>query len=236
MVCWLPFSSTSFSSKPLLYTQRSKICVHNRWPQYLREKVQDCLTLAWTFRIPIIQRQSPADLVAATLADVLGPRVTDFVYVDFASGAGGPTPYIERELNKRIRDNARNDSNRDSRLRRRQLEGNQKEDREQQKPVKFVLTDLRPHLAAWTAACKKSSNLSFVAKPVDAANAPSRDLLFSNASVAVPDAPPVQTNTSTGTTTPPKVMRLFNLAFHHFDDDLAERILRNTVENGDSFG
>jgi hypothetical protein len=31
-----------------------------------------------------------------------------------------------------------------------------------------------------------------------------------------------------------KVFRLFNLAFHHFDDELARRILRDTVDGGDA--
>jgi hypothetical protein len=36
-----------------------------------------------------------------------------------------------------------------------------------------------------------------------------------------------------------RVFRLFNLAFHHFDDGLARRILRGTVEGagaGEGFG
>ncbi|KAF7531333.1 hypothetical protein G7054_g8964 [Neopestalotiopsis clavispora] len=33
-----------------------------------------------------------------------------------------------------------------------------------------------------------------------------------------------------------RVFRLFNLAFHHFDDPLARAILRNTVETSDGFG
>ena len=32
-----------------------------------------------------------------------------------------------------------------------------------------------------------------------------------------------------------KVMRLFSLAFHHFDDELAGNILKNTVETADGF-
>jgi len=32
-----------------------------------------------------------------------------------------------------------------------------------------------------------------------------------------------------------KVMRLFSLAFHHFDDDLAGKVLENTIETSDGF-
>ena len=32
-----------------------------------------------------------------------------------------------------------------------------------------------------------------------------------------------------------KIMRLFSLAFHHFDDDLAAKVLQNTIETSDGF-
>ena len=80
--------------------------------------------------------------------------------------------------------------------------------------MKFVLTDLHPHIKDWTEAVKKSPNLSFISKPVDAANAP-KDLIKKDGK---------------------KVFRLFNLAFHHFDDELGKDILRNTLETADGFG
>ena len=148
----------------------------------------------WKLRAPILQKQSPAKLVASTLSRVLGDSVSEYAYVDFASGAGGPTPLIERALNKQIA--ARNDGT---------------------EAVKFVLTDLKPHPEAWKALTKKSDNLSYVAQGVDAANAPS-DLLRNVEGLQGK-----------------KVMRLFSLAFHHFDDDLAARILDNTAETADGF-
>ncbi|KAI9801022.1 MAG: hypothetical protein M1825_003556 [Sarcosagium campestre] len=81
-------------------------------------------------------------------------------------------------------------------------------------PARFLLTDISPHREAWAAAAKRSDNLGYVPESVDAANAP-QDL---------------------GREDGKKVFRLFNLAFHHFDDDLAERILRNTLEGADGFG
>ncbi len=86
-------------------------------------------------------------------------------------------------------------------------------------PVQFVLTDLHPHLDAWRAAAKKSGNLTFIADSVDAANAP-KDLL------AGLEGPRTKKK---------KVFRLFNLAFHHFDDGLAAQILRNTLETAEGF-
>jgi hypothetical protein len=80
--------------------------------------------------------------------------------------------------------------------------------------VKFVLTDLHPHIPDWTEASKRSENLSFVSAPVDAANAPA-DL-----------------NGSDGK----KIFRLYNLAFHHFEDKLGMAILKNTIETADGFG
>jgi hypothetical protein len=76
-----------------------ELTVSNRWPDYLREKVQSGLTLAWTFRMPLLQKFSPAQLVASTLRSVLSTSVVDYTYVDFCAGAGGPTPFIERDLN-----------------------------------------------------------------------------------------------------------------------------------------
>ncbi|KAI9875208.1 MAG: hypothetical protein M1830_008764 [Pleopsidium flavum] len=162
------------------------------FPPFLRSCVQSCLTLAWTFRIPYFQPSSPAALVASTLHRVLGgpQNVTKYSYVDFCAGAGGPTPEVERIMNARLR-----------------AEGHE--------PVMFALTDLHPHIEAWTAAAKKGDRLTFCTGSVDAANAP-KGLLGDE-----PDS---------------KVFRLFNLAFHHFDDELAGRILRNSVDTAGGFG
>jgi hypothetical protein len=80
--------------------------------------------------------------------------------------------------------------------------------------VKFVLTDIHPHIPEWTEAAKLSKNLSFISEPVDAANAPAH--LMRNDGK--------------------KLFRLYNLSFHHFDDNLASSILRNTLETADGFG
>lgn len=77
-----------------------------------------------------------------------------------------------------------------------------------------MLTDLHPHIPDWTEAAKKSKNLSFVDTPVDAANAPA----------------------SLNGTDGRKIFRLYNLAFHHFEDKLGLAILKNTIETADGFG
>ncbi|KAH6679304.1 hypothetical protein B0J14DRAFT_294651 [Halenospora varia] len=185
------------------------------FPQYLREKVQSCLTLCWTFRAPLLQKVSPAELVASTLYRTLSDDVTKYTYVDFCAGAGGPTPFIEKDLNTQLSSrmtNGSSGSNADNKgltprsPRNASATGNG--------TVKFVLTDLHPHIPDWTEASKKSENLSFVSDSVDAANAPS------------------SLNGGEGK----KIFRLYNLAFHHFDDRLGSDILRNTIETADGFG
>lgn len=157
------------------------------------------MTLLWNFKVPILQRTSPAQLVASTICRVLGNDTSAYTYVDFCSGAGGPTPFIEHHVNN-------------------ELLG---PDGKQAKatPVKFLLTDLHPHIDAWKAAVKKSDNLDFIKEPVDATNAP-KDLLK---------------NVNVGTEHK-RLFRMFNLAFHHFDDELAIKILENTLETADGFG
>jgi hypothetical protein len=138
-----------------------------------------------------LQKTSPAQLVASTLSRTLSDDVTTYTFVDFCAGAGGPTPFIERDLNAQLSQAGNNDG-----------------------AVKFVLTDIHPHIPDWTKASKKSENLSFVADSVDAANAPS-DLAGQDGK---------------------KIFRLYNLAFHHFDDKLGSAILKNTIETADGFG
>jgi hypothetical protein len=183
-----------------------------RWPKYLREKVQSGLTLAWTFRMPVLQKISPAQLVASTLRSVLASSVTSYAYVDFCAGAGGPTPFIERDLNAQLMLDRQKSS----------AVANEHatkpytctSDEKDTGTVKFVLTDLHPHIAEWTKAATKSKNLSFISEPVDATNAPT-DLIKRDGK---------------------KIFRLFFLAFHHFDDPMAREILRNTMETADGFG
>ena len=143
---------------------------------------------------------------------MLGDEISEYTYVDFCAGAGGPTPFIEQDLNSRLQvsrkhgnlEYTRSDEHRELDV------GN---------GVDFVLTDIAPHIEAWEEIFKKSDNMHFISTPVDAADAP-LDLLSS-----LP-------NGGKGG----KVFRLFNLAFHHFDDPLAKRILHNSIATSDGFG
>ena len=185
----------------------------NRFPQYLREKVQSCLTLCWTFQVPVVQKASPAQLVTSTLYRVLSDRVRRYVYVDFCAGAGGPTPFIETHLNNQLAIQPPTSpftaaSNGLTPLRSPKIPPDTS-------PVHFVLTDLHPHIPDWTEAAKRSENLSFVAESVDATN-----------------APPEFGHEKEGK----GIFRLYNLAFHHFDDQLGSAILKNTLETAEGFG
>ena len=137
---------------------------------------------------------------------MLGNRIAEYTYVDFCAGAGGPTPYIEQHLNRRLTQST-------------SVTGSSSVNGEHT-AVNFVLTDIAPHLDAWHEVGKRSDNMHFISTSVDAANAPT-DLLqpFSN-----------------GGFSGKKVFRLFFLAFHHFDDPLATRIIRNTLVTSEGFG
>jgi hypothetical protein len=68
-------------------------------------------------------------------------------FVEFASGAGGPTPIIEATVNAQ-----------------RKKEGFP--------ALKFVLSDIAPNVAAWREHAKHSENISYVPYSVDAASPP----------------------------------------------------------------
>ncbi|POS82556.1 hypothetical protein EPUL_005889, partial [Erysiphe pulchra] len=81
-------------------------------------------------------------------------------------------------------------------------------------PAHFVLTDLHPHIPEWTRISKHAENISFIPESVDATCAP----------------PSVKSNDEQ------KIFRFFNLSFHHFDDQIATDILRNSFKTADGFG
>ena len=131
------------------------------------------------------------------------------MFIDFCAGGGGPTPSIERYINKNIKQQQQQQQGPPSARPR--------------EPVQFVLTDLHPHIDNWTTAASRSPNVHFSPDPVDASDAPA-DLLANHLNTAA--TLPVENK---------KHFRLFNLAFHHFDDALARRILANTLRTSDGF-
>ncbi|KAF3906855.1 hypothetical protein ABW21_db0203866 [Orbilia brochopaga] len=89
-------------------------------------------------------------------------------------------------------------------------------------PVKFVLTDLYPNPEAWKRIQAGSPAVSWVAQPVDAGKAPKKEILLGD--------------NGDGVAGGRKVFRMFNLAFHHFDDEGAKRILKDAITGSDAIG
>ncbi|KAF2827809.1 hypothetical protein CC86DRAFT_438617 [Ophiobolus disseminans] len=79
------------------------------------------------------------------------------------------------------------------------------------KPVDFVLTDLWPDVKAWEKIAKQSEYISYFEEPIDATK-PRR-------------------LARQGT----KECRIFNLCFHHFTDEAAEKVLASAVQSTDAF-
>lgn len=209
------------------------------FPDPLRQHVQAVLAHFWTNQLPILQPSSPASIVARVLRAQLGSSaLSEYTFVDFCAGAGGPTPAIERALNDGSRGRSGEKSG--------EGENNKtidEDDHHHHQGVDFVLTDLHPHLPAWHAAAKQSPNILFVPAPIDASNVPP-DLL----SQAVrrrgqsipptnnpPNSPPFSLSLSRAPA-PKKQFRIFSLALHHFTDADASRILRHALRTSSGFG
>ncbi|KAL9014869.1 MAG: hypothetical protein Q9173_000487 [Seirophora scorigena] len=78
------------------------------------------------------------------------------------------------------------------------------------KPVDFVSTNLWPDVQAWEKITQRSEHVTYIDEPIDATK-PRR--------LAKP-----------GT----KECRIFNLCFHHFDNDAAEKMLTSAVQSTDA--
>jgi hypothetical protein len=172
----------------------------HRFHPWLRGRVQAALTRMWTIKAAPLQHISPSHLVATLLLQNVR-RIWSWVIIDFCAGGGGPTPSIERFINRR-------------------LALAQPSMPVQTEPVQFVLTDLHPHPQNWAEAAAASPNIHYEADPVDA-SAAAADMIARYAAGEDGERK--------------KVLRLFNLAFHHFDDPLAKAILKNTLETSDGF-
>ncbi|KAJ6255903.1 hypothetical protein Dda_9362 [Drechslerella dactyloides] len=175
--------------------------IDHRFPAYLRERVQVCLTFCWSISFPNLRNgPSASSALARVLRKELGPSLSTYTFIDFCAGAGGPTQIVERHLNTQLREDGL-------------------------QPVKFVLTDLYPNPEAWRRIEAASPAVSWVAQPVDAGKAPKKEILLGD-----------DVDGKSGVTGGRKVFRMFNLAFHHFDDDGARRILQDAITGSDAIG
>ncbi|PYH85593.1 FAD/NAD(P)-binding domain-containing protein [Aspergillus uvarum CBS 121591] len=159
-------------------------------PGWLHQHEQFTLTQLWHLSIPGWSHGSLATQACTIIREHL-PDVSSYLFVDLCAGAGGPTPLLERELNRAPEQANGSDSS--------------------ARPVRFLLTDLFPHLEVWKGITKKQPNISYIPSAVDARDAPRY------------------------TPKDRKECRIFNICFHHFKDEDAQRILQNAVEEADSF-
>lgn len=152
-------------------------------PNWLREHSHSALAQMW--RTNASDKGSPAAQACDLLIENI-PDISSFTFIDACAGAGGPTPILEARLNEKLK-------------------------AQEKDPVKFILTDLYPHLSAWEKIVKRSDNISYIADSVDATTA---------MKLAGPNE---------------KECRIFNLCYHHFDDPLAGKVLRRAIESADAF-
>lgn len=132
-------------------------------PNWLRDHAHSSLARLW--QIQASNGNSLATQACNILLRTLGgiDNAAEYTFIDSCSGAGGPTPYFEKYINKKITQASSslddNDNNGDGK------------NLQQHDPVKFVLTDWAPYVQAWQALARESKNISYVEEPVDAAKA-----------------------------------------------------------------
>ncbi|KAI4205544.1 MAG: hypothetical protein LQ350_000323 [Teloschistes chrysophthalmus] len=222
------------------------------FPSFLREKVQAALTLLWTDYLPPFQWISPASLVMKNLQSILGPSIKDYTFIDFCSGAGGPTPEFEREVNQALRlglvdedrtsntNAVKTTTTTTTTSKRKDVHAaasatsngtpiSSHNDSSSEDPsVDFILTDLFPHIPSWSLACARSPHLHYIPRPINATSTPPN--LLSLTHRPLPQQPP--------TTSSPrnrKPFHLFSLAFHHFPNPPARAVLQNTLHHASGF-
>ncbi|KAL8952966.1 MAG: hypothetical protein Q9222_001142 [Ikaeria aurantiellina] len=115
-------------------------------PSWLRDHAHSSLARLW--EVKSRTGNSLATQACKILLSVLGgiDRAASYTFIDSCSGAGGPTPYFERYINKQL-----------------EAEGHD--------PAQFVLTDWAPYVQAWQKLAEQSKNISYVKEPIDAENA-----------------------------------------------------------------
>ena len=115
-------------------------------PSWLRDHAHSSLARLW--QVKARNGDSLAAQACNNLLKVLGgiDRVAEYTFIDSCAGAGGPTPYFEKYINK-------------------QLEAGG------YASVRFVLTDWAPYVQAWQLLAEQSANITYIKEPIDAAKA-----------------------------------------------------------------
>ena len=191
--------------------QLFELCDLDITPTVIKLCCQETLTAQWTHRLPFIQSRSPADLASLLMQRVMAlvPDADSRAYtvIELCSGAGGPTPQIERQMN----------AARTSRKKR---------------PIQFRLSDIQPNIESWIAHASHSANLSFIPQSVDAASPHVSAISASRMHERQKSSDLASKELVTSGT---KTLHLFNLSFHHFSDVKAKQVLRSTLLSSDGF-
>jgi len=200
------------------YNSDPKRNANNSVPFLVKQCAQNTLTKHWTTRIPLLQTQSPAELASAVILDV-------FRALESSSPSTSPKAQQENNNEWKVVDFCSGSGGPiphiEKHVNRLRLEANRP-------PIAFNLSDLYPNIDAWLEPCSRSADLSFIPDPVDATNPP-----FAAISSSTPGDKEVALRAGyehDGR----KVLRTFCLAFHHFDDEGAIRVLKSTMETSDA--
>lgn len=174
-------------------------------PFLVKQCAQNTLEKHWTERIPVLQQRAPAELAADVINEVFSAIEGNDRWKVIDFCSGSGGPTPSIEKHLQIQ---------------RAKAG--------RSPVAFYLSDISPNIDAYVMHASRSANLSFIPDPVDATNPP-----FAAISSNTPgdkEAARELGYEHDGC----KVMRLFSLAFHHFDDEGAKRVIKSTMNTSDA--
>ncbi|KAL2871174.1 uncharacterized protein BJX67DRAFT_377777 [Aspergillus lucknowensis] len=111
-------------------------------PAWLHDHEQLSLTQLWNLRVPLWSHGSLATQACAVIQEHLRDP-SSYTIVDICAGAGGPTPLIELEINRKL-----------------EVQGKE--------GVRFILTDLFPPVREWARIAKMQPQIAYRAEGVDA--------------------------------------------------------------------
>lgn len=172
-------------------------------PNSIRQCCQSMLAMQWTHRIPLIQSQPPAHLAAAVIAEIID-RLTSTDLSKLTVIDFCSGRGGPTPTFERIINTARTAASK--------------------APIMFQLSDLHPHRTAWRELFKQSEHkhLGWITRDVDATDPP--------ASVLSVNSPRQMISTGSSDS---RICRLFSLAFHHFDDVDATKVIQSMLQTAE---
>ena len=129
--------------RPYKSLEFATVLTASRFPEFLKHMVTDVLNLVWTVRQPGLQQATSAEILTTRVIKLFeGRNMADYMFVDFCSGSGGPTPMIAEQVNRGLEKSAQH--------------------------IRFVLTDIKPNIRVWQNLTAKSDNISYIELPINA--------------------------------------------------------------------